>query len=383
MAKKLPRLLIVSDTAMRRTAKGNMVFEPAAREVENFQSLFRSITWIGFDFSSSPDYPAKLLNGNNIRFIYLPRVGGYGAWNKIKLYSSVPFSFMVIFYHALKNDIVHNRAPSLPAFLAILVSRIFRPPLYWHKFAGNWIHDRLPFSYRLQKKMLAKEKNSIVTINGNWPGQRNNILSFENPCLSTNEIAIARPYAENKSFEGKLSLLFAGRIEMEKGVNIIIEALKKLDPGQISKMTFAGEGQNRDFFEKKSKLCGIPCIFTGWLSREALNVLYAESHIFILPSQSEGFPKVVSESSSYGCVPVVSDVSSISQYIETGYNGICLEEITPGSLASALTDLMANRNLLKEMSKQAMSSSDQFTYEKYNYRIRNEILAAWEKKRGI
>ena len=47
---KYPKLLIVSDTAIRLVKNGSYeVFEPVAREIENIQHLFNSITWIGYN----------------------------------------------------------------------------------------------------------------------------------------------------------------------------------------------------------------------------------------------------------------------------------------------------------------------------------------------
>jgi glycosyltransferase involved in cell wall biosynthesis len=39
------------------------------------------------------------------------------------------------------------------------------------------------------------------------------------------------------------------------------------------------------------------------------------SHFLLLPSDSEGFPKVLAEAACYGVIPVVSSVSSIPHYI--------------------------------------------------------------------
>ena len=48
---KRPKLLIVSDTAMRLDNNVFKAFEPVVREIDNFRDLFESITWIGYDFT--------------------------------------------------------------------------------------------------------------------------------------------------------------------------------------------------------------------------------------------------------------------------------------------------------------------------------------------
>ena len=56
--------------------------------------------------------------------------------------------------------------------------------------------------------------------------------------------------------------------------------------------------------------------------------IYSKCDFIILPSKSEGFPKVIGEAMNYGCIPIVSDVSCISQYIQNGVNGFLIKPIT-------------------------------------------------------
>ena len=79
---------------------------------------------------------------------------------------------------------------------------------------------------------------------------------------------------------------------------------------------------------------------TGWLLREQLNEIYTKCHLIILPSYaSEGFPKVLAEAASYGCVPVASNISSIGQYIENNISGIVIEDISANNLKLLLSKL--------------------------------------------
>jgi len=42
---------------------------------------------------------------------------------------------------------------------------------------------------------------------------------------------------------------------------------------------------------------------------------YASSHVLVLTSESEGFPKVIAEAMAYGCVPIVTRVGSIPEVL--------------------------------------------------------------------
>ena len=76
-----------------------------------------------------------------------------------------------------------------------------------------------------------------------------------------------------------------------------------------------------------SELAGVATAH-GWMTRSALERVLARSHFFLLPSRSEGFPKVVAEALAFGAVPVVSDVSSIGQVLAETGGGVA---VTPGA----------------------------------------------------
>ena len=84
------------------------------------------------------------------------------------------------------HDLIHSRGPSYPAFLTIIASLFFKDKKFWHKYAGNWNQKTPPTSYYLQMFLLKKaiKNNSVATVNGKWPNQKYNILSFENPSLT-------------------------------------------------------------------------------------------------------------------------------------------------------------------------------------------------------
>ena len=206
---RCPNLLIVSDTAMRLVNnESHEAFEPVVREIENIQHLFNSITWIGYNYTK--DLSRSNLRGidsNKINYILLERTGGNRLSDKLNILLKVIPYFIIIFKAIKKNNLIHTRAPSFPAFLAIIGSIFLKKKKYWHKYAGNWNQKNAPFSYSIQRSLLnIKIGNSKVTINGAWPSQKQHMLSFENPCLSDKELASAKLIAEQKCYSEKLNL---------------------------------------------------------------------------------------------------------------------------------------------------------------------------------
>ena len=376
---KRPNLLIVSDTPMRMAKNAEYeAYEPVVREIENMEHIFTDITWIGYNYKNDLSRSnLRKIYSNKVNYIFLDRTGGNRLSDKLNILLKIIPYFIIILKEIRKNDIIHTRAPSLPAFLAIIASIFFNKKKYWHKYAGNWIQKNAPFSYSIQRWLLNMNiGNSKVTINGVWPSQNQNILSFENPCLTEVELESSTIIAKQKDYSGKLNLCFVGRLEPAKGALIILELLQNLeDVDWVDTFYIIGDGPSKNIIENKKPNLHLKVCLTGWLLREQLNEIYTKCHLIILPSYaSEGFPKVLAEAASYGCVPIVSNLSSISQYINNNISGVLIDDLTQSNIKSVLSKLSNKREKLMSMASSALKWVSLFTYSRYVFRIEKEII---------
>src|SRR5690606_9679623 len=102
--------------------------------------------------------------------------------------------------------------------------------------------------------------------------------------------------------------------------------------------------------------------------------IYRKSHFILLPSDSEGFPKVIAEAMNYGCIPIVSDVSSIGQYV-TDANGFLLKPINAQRLREMLqVAISKNTNELTKMSTDCYLVASKFTFANYRQKVQDEII---------
>ena len=94
-----------------------------------------------------------------------------------------------------------------------------------------------------------------------------------------------------------------------------------------------------------------------------------------MPSKSEGFPKVIGEAMNYGCVPIVSDVSCVSQYVKHEENGFLINPITTTVLVDQLIKAISlSHYSFQKMIEKNYKLSKKFTYDYYNNRLVNEVL---------
>ena len=233
------------------------------------------------------------------------------------------------------------------------------------------------FFYNLQRKLLkVLGKNAIVTVNGNWPNQAKNILGFENPCLDLADRINGELNVKEKGMKQKINYCFVGGLNKNKGCLLLLKALGKMElPKNFGCLHIVGEGHFKTELAKLAKELDVEVIFHGSLPKDGVVAIYRECHFLVLPSTSEGFPKVVGEAMNYGCIPIVSNISCIDQYVEDSKNGLLINPITVDGLKEAINKSFYFTNdrfqiIIENNYKLAAS----FTYDYYRNRIDNEIF---------
>jgi glycosyltransferase involved in cell wall biosynthesis len=371
------KLAIISATPMYGMPGEPLeVYEPTLREIESISGLFEEITWLGYLKGGNPGNARKPAS-RVIRLGSLPVAeGGESLFAKFRILPKLPRLVLTVFRTIQHHDVIHSRGPAVPAFVCIVLSFFFPKKKFWHKYAGNWMEPKPPFMYQVQKWLLTRAGHTNVTVNGNWPDQATHVVSLENPGFTEQERDQALRVSSDKKFELPITFCFAGLMDESKGVPALVRAFSRLkNPEQfIQKLILAGHGPAMDEIRKLAADISVPVEFTGYIQRDRLNEIYRISHVLVLPSRTEGFPKVVAEAASFGCIPIVTNVSSIGQYVRDGVNGFVLDDGRPETIASALERLKHHENL-SAVSEAAKAMSTFFTYERFRNAIANQILA--------
>lgn len=375
---KRPKLLIVSDTAVYIDEHGTyLAFEPVVREIEHFAYLFDSIIWIAAKHPFNENIKnIKEANGVKINYVLFPAIGGKNIKERLRITIFYFWLAYNILINIFKVEIIHSRGPSHAAIISAFYSLFLRHKIFWHKYAGNWIREEDPLSYRIQKYLLRKAKKAKIAVNGTWPNQPPHILAFENPCLCKNEIEEGKLLTEIKDFNGTLDFVFVGSMVDTKGVKKILEAFIIIQSEiKLGVLHMVGDGPELTVYKDIALKGGINVKFYGFLSKAEINKILALSHILLLPSDSEGFPKVIAEGANYGCIPIVSDISCLSQYIRNNHNGFIMSTLDTKGLVQSIKQLYLLKPCqLKLISLKVSELSNLFTYEHYCEKIKKEIL---------
>jgi len=373
------KLLIISHTEHYKTTDGTIVgWSPTVNEINHLAPHFESVTHMAMLHNTTAPQSVMPYTATNSHFEALPPLGGQSLFQKLKTLMLMPLVIYKVHKALRKADVFQLRTPTGIAVFLIPYLTLFSKKNGWYKYAGNWMQTRPPLGYRVQRWLL-KHQNRLVTINGKWHNQPQHCLTFENPCLSQNDIDYGKQLRSSKTIDGKINFCYVGRLETSKGIGRIIEAFTKLTAEQKSKvgtLHLVGHGNEIAGFEDMAKSTDINIVFHGFLHREDVLQVYKNSHVFVMPTTaSEGFPKVIAEAANFGCLPIVSNVSSIAQYIRHQQNGLIIQPVTTdGLLAQLETVFNMTRATFSEYINKNEAFVEQFTFSYYNHRILNEIL---------
>lgn len=161
-------------------------------------------------------------------------------------------------------------------------------------------------------------------------------------------------------------------MESTKNVTDFMKAWKMIEQIHSDwKAEIVGGGNDMQLLINRCKNLGLRSLsFVGYQS----NVVnyYQRAKMVCVTSWYEGWPMVIVEGMSNGCVPIVYDTfESIRDIFDDGVSGLIVESCTPAELFNKLNMLMTNSEKYKSLSDHAIEKVQQFTPSK--------IVDEWEK----
>jgi glycosyltransferase involved in cell wall biosynthesis len=270
-------------------------------------------------------------------------------------------------------DLVYSRrcAKVLPRADIIVTSTFWLPmfPSICRKGAVYVDVQRMPKGqmrfYGRAARLRANSKAVAKAIQGEVPWLANRVAMIPN-------LLPFPPVPEEKIrsvLQRPKILLFVGRVHPEKGLDLLVEGFRLLDPMLAHgwKVHIVGpwstaEGGGGDAYVGTLRRLaeGLPVEFFGSVhDPAALAAHYDSASIFVYPSvaaKGESFGLAPLEAMAHGGVPVVSKLECFQDFIQDGVNGVTFDHEAsnaPGELANVLARLMDDPSLLARLARQA------------------------------
>ncbi|MGV3697961.1 glycosyltransferase family 4 protein [Flavobacterium sp.] len=308
----------------------------------------------------------------NITFVPVANFDISNIRNTLRSVLVMPRIVWTIFRAMNEADHIHLRCPGNIGLLGCLVQMLFPSKPKTAKYAGNWDPKaNQPITYRLQKWILSNTfltRNMKVLVYGEWENSSKNIKPFFTASYFEKDKADVKP----RQLTGKISFLFAGTLSNGKQPLYAIQLVEKLHgKGYDVALKLYGEGSERPMLEQYISENNLQdCIFLeGNQNQETLKKAYIENHFVVLPSLSEGWPKVIAEGMFWGCLPIASKVSCVPNMLKHGDRGLLLDLKLTADV-DKIEAVLRDENHYQDLVIKAMQWSRPFTMDAFENEIK-------------
>jgi len=142
-----------------------------------------------------------------------------------------------------------------------------------------------------------------------------------------------------------LKLCYVGRVADDKGIDILIDAIKTLsDSGLDVCLDIIGDDQNNfaKLLKTKVKQYNLRnIVFKGYYSSDKVNQLFNNYHYSVIPSKwFDNMPNSLIESCIAGVPVIVSRIGSLDELIKDDFNGYTFEPFSSESLSKVIESLL-------------------------------------------
>ncbi|MFK7058776.1 glycosyltransferase [Flavobacterium oreochromis] len=357
-------------------------YAPYVREMNIWLKYFDKVIIVAPKSESQITKIEESYNHKNIEFIQLDSFNILNFRSIVKSIISIPKNLIIISKAIKKSDHIHLRCPGNMGLLGAILQIFFPKKIKTAKYAGNWDPKaKQPWTYKLQRWILSNTlltKNMQVLVYGEWPNQTKNIKSFFTATYSEKERL--EGYSDekfNELIQKEIKFLFVGTLTLGKRPLYAIQMVEKLlKLGYTISLEIYGDGILKEqlFLYVKEHNLENTIFIKGNQSKENLKEAYLKAHFLILPSESEGWPKVVAEAMFWGTIPLASRVSCVSNMLNNNERGILLNWNLEEDIQH-ITDLIKNEKLLKMTSQKAQLWSQDYTVEQFQLEINNLLMS--------
>ncbi len=140
--------------------------------------------------------------------------------------------------------------------------------------------------------------------------------------------------------DGRLRVLFVGRLVPEKGLPVLLDAIASLAARRDDvALTIVGDGPLRADLERRVDAEELPVTFTGTISEDEMPGVFVDHDLFVMTSFGEGLPVVLMEALACELAVVAPGISGIPELVIDDETGRLVPPGRPEELAAVIAEL--------------------------------------------
>ena len=275
-----------------------------------------------------------------------------------------------------KFDIIHLHEPLCP-MLCTTVLRLSQTANVgtFHAYGAIGYSLVKPLNTILLKRWFRKlhgkiavSKPAMELVNKHFPGDYTVIPNgVDLDCFSSGVSPI------DEFGDGKINILFVGRLEKRKGLDYLLEAHKHIKQEiPNSRLIVVGPGTRlRNKYEKRVARNGLKdVVFVGCVSHDELPRYYNTADIVCAPATGkESFGIVLLEAMALGKPVVASNIDGYASIMTHGVEGLLVPPRDEKALAQALVSLMASESLRQQMGAKGRLTAAEYDWKRIVQRV--------------
>jgi teichuronic acid biosynthesis glycosyltransferase TuaC len=220
------------------------------------------------------------------------------------------------------------------------------------RLAKPGLHERYVEGLRAADALVAISRSTREGYLRLWPGARNIVDIPNGVDLDAFASAARLPNGMDAAIRPEKYLLFLGRLQPRKGVDVLLEALARVPGDGGVQLVVAGNGDSREELEALSQQLGLGqrVRFVGQVTGRAKVWLLQNALATVIPSRSwEAFCLVTLESYAAGRPVIASDLPGLADNVQDGRTGFVVPPESPEHLAHPLEQALTKPELMREM----------------------------------
>lgn len=186
------------------------------------------------------------------------------------------------------------------------------------------------------------------------------------------DVDLFRPFDRNEAKQ-KLGfgedgvVLFVGRLDPLKGVDILLRAVAQLERADTTRTIIVGGGEADAEMARLRALCSDLGIaervsFLGRMAQHELPLYYSAADVSVIPSYYESFGLVALESMACGTPVIASRVGGLPTIVKDGVNGYLVPWRCPEPFADGLDVLLGNAAIRQSMSDASRQTAESMSW---------------------
>jgi len=309
---------------------------------------------------------AYLYEGNKgLNPTYIENVNYY----RLNCNSNYDFSILLQLIRLIKlrqPDIVQTwiRQMDIIGGLAAIYTKknwLLREPNSSKAYPAHWKHKLRKILARFARVIVANSEDGLMYWKNYYPRKKMFFIPNGVPFQTIDALPAS---IDNQELHLNKYIIYAGRLEKQKRIDILIRAISILDQKMHIKLVICGDGNQKNILEALIKQLNIKnmIFLTGAVAPEQVWFLMKHAKAFVLLSEYEGLPNVLLEAMVCQCPLIVSDIPAHRAFLRS-HHALWIDPITPDIVADKINKLINNQESAKHRAIIARESIEKWSVE--------------------